>query len=198
MFNFQYSIFIILLYLIYYQKFTVACVLILLIFDVLVVEIYSLSSALLLDCYYFAVTTLYHSYLQWKLIMIDFFLNSNLILHLHRHLHLHLHLHRQHYNPLNISLNLHFHFSLDHIQGHDHTLSSIRYSSSGDQVVTCGRDQSIKFWDVSTGYCVRTLNGHTDWVKCLSISLDGELLASGSHDQSIIVWKISTGQKIQV
>lgn len=83
-------------------------------------------------------------------------------------------------------------------QGHDHTLSSVQYSKSGDQVITCGRDQMIKCWEVATGYCVRTLSGHTDWVKCLSLSIDGELIASGGHDQSIVVWRYSSGQKLQV
>ena len=84
------------------------------------------------------------------------------------------------------------------LQGHSHTLSAVQFNHTGDQVVTCGRDQTLKCWEVATGYCVRTLSGHSDWVKCLSISLDGELLASGSHDQSIVLWRLSTGQKLQV
>ena len=87
---------------------------------------------------------------------------------------------------------------LFYYQGHDHTLSSIQYSLTGDQLITCGRDQTIKIWEVTTGYCLNTLLGHNDWVKCLSISLDGELLASGSHDQTIFIWKLSTGLKLQV
>lgn len=84
------------------------------------------------------------------------------------------------------------------VQGHDHTLSSVQYSKLGDQVITCGRDQMIKCWEVATGYCVRTLSGHSDWVKCLSLSIDGELIASGGHDQSVVVWRFSSGQKLQV
>jgi len=62
------------------------------------------------------------------------------------------------------------------------------------QVLTCSRDQTIKYWEMSTGYCVKTLTGHTDWVKCLDVSLDGALLASAGHDHAIIVWRLGTGQ----
>ncbi|KAK8789033.1 hypothetical protein V5799_021192 [Amblyomma americanum] len=36
--------------------------------------------------------------------------------------------------------------------GHDHNVSSVCFLPSGDHVVSCSRDKSIKMWEVSTGH----------------------------------------------
>lgn len=70
--------------------------------------------------------------------------------------------------------------------------------SPGCLVVSAIRDTTIKFWEVSTGYCLRTFTGHTDWVRCLAVSADGALLASGGNDQSIIIWAVSSGAQVSI
>jgi len=78
------------------------------------------------------------------------------------------------------------------LQGHDHNVSSVTFTPSGDHVVSSSRDRSIKIWEVATGYCIRTLSGHRDWVRQIRIFHDGSLMASCSNDQAIFVWQIST------
>lgn len=78
------------------------------------------------------------------------------------------------------------------LQGHDHNVSSVAFTPSGDHVVSSSRDRTIKIWEVVSGYCVRTLTGHRDWVRQVRIFFDGSLMASCSNDQSIFVWQIST------
>jgi len=78
------------------------------------------------------------------------------------------------------------------LQGHDHNVSSVTFTPSGDHVVSSSRDRTIKIWEVTTGYCIRTLLGHRDWVRQVRIFYDGSLMASCSNDQSIFVWQIST------
>ena len=78
------------------------------------------------------------------------------------------------------------------LQGHDHNVSSVAFTPSGDHVVSSSRDRTIKIWEVVSGYCVRTLSGHRDWVRQVRIFFDGSLMASCSNDQSIFVWQIST------
>jgi platelet-activating factor acetylhydrolase IB subunit alpha len=78
------------------------------------------------------------------------------------------------------------------LQGHDHNVSSVVFTPSGDHVISSSRDKTIKIWEVATGYCIRTLTGHRDWVRQVRIYIDGSLMASCSNDQSIFVWQIST------
>ena len=54
---------------------------------------------------------------------------------------------------------------------------------SGDQIVSASRDKTIKVWETSTGYCIKTLRGHDDWIRSIQITDDGSLLASCSHDK---------------
>ena len=77
------------------------------------------------------------------------------------------------------------------LQGHDHNVSSVAFTPSGDHVVSGSRDRTIKIWEVSTGYCVRTLTGHRDWVRQVRLCGDGSFMASCSNDQSIFVWQVS-------
>jgi WD40 repeat protein len=32
-------------------------------------------------------------------------------------------------------------------------------------LVSCSRDKTIRFWEVATGYCLRTFTGHSEWVR---------------------------------
>jgi platelet-activating factor acetylhydrolase IB subunit alpha len=85
------------------------------------------------------------------------------------------------------------------LPGHDHSVSSIRFIPSGaagaplsgNLLASASRDKSIRIWDVTTGYCLRTLRGHADWVRSISPSVDGRLLLSTSSDQTARIWDLS-------
>ena len=72
------------------------------------------------------------------------------------------------------------------LMGHDHSVSSVIFSISGDMIISASRDKTIKIWETSTGFCVKTLSGHLDWVRQVRPSLDGKLLISASNDQVIM------------
>ncbi|EMC98227.1 hypothetical protein BAUCODRAFT_86687 [Baudoinia panamericana UAMH 10762] len=85
------------------------------------------------------------------------------------------------------------------LPGHDHSVSSVRFIPSGaagaplsgNLLASASRDKTIRIWDVTTGYCLRTLPGHGDWVRSLSPSADGRWLVSTSSDQSARMWDLS-------
>jgi platelet-activating factor acetylhydrolase IB subunit alpha len=112
------------------------------------------------------------------------------------------------------------------LRGHDHTISAVKFiplasndssdiadgvkvtdaSSTGINsnttgcqfLVSASRDNSVKFWDVETGFCDATLNYHNDWVRCLAVrTMDGEIVASAGNDQTIHVCK-STGSREKI
>ncbi|KAK1820259.1 Lissencephaly-1 [Friedmanniomyces endolithicus] len=84
------------------------------------------------------------------------------------------------------------------LPGHDHSVSSVRFIPSGaagaplsgNLLASASRDKTIRIWDVTTGYCLRTLRGHADWVRALAPSPDGRWLLSTSSDQSARMWDL--------
>uniref|UniRef100_A0A7S2Y8Q0 Lissencephaly-1 homolog n=1 Tax=Entomoneis paludosa TaxID=265537 RepID=A0A7S2Y8Q0_9STRA len=111
------------------------------------------------------------------------------------------------------------------LRGHDHTISAIRFlplinveslraspeqSSSGagtgitsvvaqsKQLLSASRDQTVKVWDVETGFCDATLTEHSDWVRCLAVQAaepsssdtsESPRWASAGNDQVIRVYE---------
>lgn len=79
------------------------------------------------------------------------------------------------------------------LRGHDHNVCGIVFGPdlASDRLYSCSRDNTIKVWELSTGYCVNTLNtGHTDWVRDVAVSHDGLYLASCGNDRSILFWDL--------
>lgn len=68
--------------------------------------------------------------------------------------------------------------------GHDHLVSCVAVSTTLPlHVYLCSRDRSIKLWDLTTGFCVKSFVGHSEWVR--GIAVCGEYVLSASSDQSI-------------
>jgi platelet-activating factor acetylhydrolase IB subunit alpha len=88
------------------------------------------------------------------------------------------------------------------LPGHDHSVSAVRFvpsgaagsPSSGNLLVSASRDKTLRVWDVSTGYCVKTIRGHADWVRDVSPSFDGRWLLSAGNDQTARLWDASSGE----
>ena len=85
------------------------------------------------------------------------------------------------------------------LPGHDHSVSSVRFIPSGaagaplsgNLLASASRDKTIRIWDCTTGYRLRTLRGHGEWVRSLAPSLDGRWLLSTSSDQTARMWDLS-------
>lgn len=69
-----------------------------------------------------------------------------------------------------------------YLQGHDHNVSAVVFSPTGDHIISASRDKTVKIWEVSTGYCIKTLQ-HEEWVKRVVVSEDGAMVVTASYDQ---------------
>lgn len=67
---------------------------------------------------------------------------------------------------------------------------------SGDHLISASRDKTIKYWEVATGYCLKTLTGHNDWVRFAIPDETGKFIASCSTDQCIMIWNADTGKEV--
>eukprot|EP01087_Luapelamoeba_hula_P018043 TRINITY_DN5753_c4_g1_i3.p1 TRINITY_DN5753_c4_g1~~TRINITY_DN5753_c4_g1_i3.p1 ORF type:complete len:514 (+),score=83.01 TRINITY_DN5753_c4_g1_i3:250-1791(+) len=81
----------------------------------------------------------------------------------------------------------------DHNSAHTDRVLCLMFQD--DKLVTGGRDESVKIWDLSTGQCISTLTGHTDNVWYLQF--DEKKIISGSADKSMRFWDMRTGQCTQ-
>ena len=101
---------------------------------------------------------------------------------------------------------------------HSKPVNTIAFSPDGTWLASGANDDTIKIWDTSTGYVLRTLYGHSSNVNALAVSPDGKLLASGSgdmistreiptfkrggivggaRDNTIRIWDVQSGREIR-
>lgn len=80
-----------------------------------------------------------------------------------------------------------------YLLGHQDSVYCLQFDAS--QIVTGGRDRTIRFWDMSTYTCTRTLIGHEGSV--LALQYNDQLMVSSSSDTTVIVWCIKTFKPIQ-
>ena len=78
------------------------------------------------------------------------------------------------------------------INGHVDSVYCIQFD--GQNIVSGSRDRTIKFWDIESQKCLKTLRGHDGSVLCLQY--DSRYIVTGSSDSTIIVWDIHTGEKV--
>ncbi|KAH0603412.1 uncharacterized protein H6S33_007734 [Morchella sextelata] len=61
-----------------------------------------------------------------------------------------------------------------------------------EKMITAALDSTVKFWDVATGKCTKTLFGHIEGVWALAA--DSLRVISGSQDRMTKVWDVRTGR----
>uniref|UniRef100_A0A1B0D7A8 protein-synthesizing GTPase n=1 Tax=Phlebotomus papatasi TaxID=29031 RepID=A0A1B0D7A8_PHLPP len=77
------------------------------------------------------------------------------------------------------------------LSGHRGPITDAHYlDASGRIVVSCSKDMQIKFWDIDTQNCFKTLVDHTTEVWALGI-LRGGFLVSGSSEATLNVYRVS-------
>lgn len=62
---------------------------------------------------------------------------------------------------------------------------------SGDQIVSCSWDKTIKLWEVATGFCLKTYEGHEEWIMNVDVNATGTRMISCSKGREIIYWDMN-------
>jgi len=83
--------------------------------------------------------------------------------------------------------------ALMNLRGHKSIIYSVSFSPDGKRIISCGRDQTIRVWDVESGDEVMILRGHKGSVTDVSFSPNGKRIVSCSTDQTIKVWDAIKG-----
>ncbi|KAJ3216575.1 hypothetical protein HDU67_009269 [Dinochytrium kinnereticum] len=78
--------------------------------------------------------------------------------------------------------------------GHEDAVYCIQFDAN--RIVSGSRDRTVKFWNLETLQCEKTLRGHAGSVLCLQY--DSRFIVTGSSDSTIIVWDFATGERLRV
>jgi WD40 repeat protein len=66
---------------------------------------------------------------------------------------------------------------------------------SGDSVIVSGHGfGAIRYWDVESGECLRTVKAHGNTVSTITADPTGRYLASGAWDNCIKLWKVPSSE----
>jgi len=76
------------------------------------------------------------------------------------------------------------------LKGHEGWVTGMTFS--GERLVTCSTDKTVKVWDVDKQKVKKTMSGHTSRIN--SIAADNRMILSGSQDGNINVWDVRTGE----
>jgi WD40 repeat protein len=81
-------------------------------------------------------------------------------------------------------------------------VNSVAFSPDGKTALSGSDDKTIKWWDLSTGRVIKTLEAHSS-VHSVAFSPDGKTALSGSgswdnKDNTVKWWDLSTGRVIKI
>lgn len=74
------------------------------------------------------------------------------------------------------------------LKGHSHVICLISWSPDDLHLLSCGKDRSIRLWNVATGECLRVFSQHVDQVTSCAWMPDGRSFVSGAMDRHIYQW----------
>ena len=75
------------------------------------------------------------------------------------------------------------------------SIRCVRFTKgTNTNLVSCGDDALVKYWDISLGEHLSTFAGHSDYVRSVSCG-SGDLLLTGGYDHKCMLWDVRTPKK---
>jgi translation initiation factor 3 subunit I len=82
------------------------------------------------------------------------------------------------------------------LQGHERSITQIKYNREGDLLFSCSKDNRPNVWFSVNGERLGTYNGHQGAVWCLDVDWTTTKFMSGGGDMTCRLWSVETGQNI--
>ena len=74
---------------------------------------------------------------------------------------------------------------------------AVCYGLNECQIITCGTDRKVSYWEVFDGSQVREIDGSkSSSINTLDVSQDGGYFVTGGDDRVIKVWKYMEGELV--
>jgi len=81
-------------------------------------------------------------------------------------------------------------------EGHTAGVVGVAVSPDGTRLLTGGRDQTVRLWDVATGKQLRHFSGNTAQVWRVAFAPDGKAAASAEMDGTLRHWDLESGAEL--
>lgn len=82
------------------------------------------------------------------------------------------------------------------LQGHERSITQIKYNREGDLLFSCSKDQKPNVWWSVNGERLGTYDGHQGAVWCLDVDWTSSKLITGSGDMTAKIWDVEHGSVI--
>ncbi|KAJ3918571.1 WD40 repeat-like protein [Lentinula edodes] len=80
------------------------------------------------------------------------------------------------------------------LQGHERSLTQIKYNRDGDLLFSCSKDHVINVWYTHNGERLGTYDGHNGTVWTVDVDSESMYMVSGSADNQLRLWNVATGK----
>jgi len=80
------------------------------------------------------------------------------------------------------------------LQGHERSLTQIKYNFDGDLLFSCSKDHRINVWFTHNGERLGTYDGHHGTIWTIDVDSESRFLVSGSADNTMKLWEVQTGK----
>ncbi|KAK7316673.1 hypothetical protein RJT34_00308 [Clitoria ternatea] len=80
--------------------------------------------------------------------------------------------------------------------GHQKPVSSVSWSPNDQELLTCGEEEAVRRWDVSTGKCLQVYEKAGPGLVSCAWFPSGKCILSGLSDKSICMWELD-GKEVE-
>ncbi|KAH9841411.1 WD40 repeat-like protein [Rhodofomes roseus] len=80
------------------------------------------------------------------------------------------------------------------LQGHERSLTQIKFNKEGDLLFSCSKDHVINVWFAHNGERLGTYEGHNGAVWTVDIDSQSRFMVTGSADNTLRLWSVQTGK----
>ncbi|KZS92258.1 WD40 repeat-like protein [Sistotremastrum niveocremeum HHB9708] len=82
------------------------------------------------------------------------------------------------------------------LQGHERSLTQIKYNKEGDLLFTASKDLRVNVWYSQNGERLGTYDGHNGSVWSIDVDYESRFFITGSADNTLRLWSVSTGKEL--